>query len=181
MRTLLIALLCLNSTLIAAQDLTDADIQQWTKAYTAVVNWAENSNIEDDFGNTQNPSDYSQVFSQMMDQTRASKHYQQIVDILKKNGYSDPQLWSTTGDRIMTAFMANEMDATQVSVDQQMQQMKAMMDSGMIPPEQKAMMEDMINASTKALQAAAKAPAADKAAVKRNRALLDSVFDSEEH
>jgi len=163
-----------------AATLTDADIQQWTKAYKAVVNWAESTNIEDELENSTSATEYNQVFSQMLEQAQTTQHHQSILNILKSNGYADPANWAAMGDRIMVAFMANEMDGNQAAVEQQLQQMKAMLASGMIPPDQKEMMEKMLNESSKALAAAAQAPAEDKAAVKRNKALLDTVFDSGE-
>lgn len=180
MRILLFTLLCLSSTLMNAATLTDADIQQWTKAYKAVVNWAESTNIEDELENSTSATEYNQVFSQMLEQAQTTQHHQSILNILKSNGYADPTNWAAMGDRIMVAFMANEMDGNQAAVEQQLQQMKAMLASGMIPPDQKEMMEKMLNESSKALAAAAQAPAEDKAAVKRNKALLNTVFDSGE-
>ena len=115
-----------------------------------------------------------------MEHSSTSKHYDALIDVLDDNGYPDPKKWSETGDRIMMAYVANEMEGQEAEMKQQMEQMKAMMNSGMIPPEQKAMMEQMLQESSKAMKAASQAPAGDKQAVKRNQALLNSVMDSGE-
>ena len=57
--------------------------------------------------------------------------------------------------------------------------MQTMLDSGMIPEGQKAMMEKMLQESKRALAAAQEAPAADRAAIKRNQQMLDAVFNRE--
>lgn len=173
-------LLCFATSLLQAEGLTDAEIQKWTKAYQAVVNWAEKEDIEDDLNADTQSTEYGRIFSQMMEQTSTNKHYNALVDVLDDNGYSNPEKWSATGDRIMTAFMANEIAGSEVEVKQQLQQMQSMMNSGMIPPEQKAMMEQMLNESSKALKAASQAPEGDKQAVKRNQKLLESVLGANE-
>ncbi|RLT92107.1 hypothetical protein [Ketobacter sp.] len=165
------------ASLAQAQDLTDAEIQKWVKAYQAIINWAESANIEEELDNKAEPNEYSRIFSQMMEHSKKSKYYDTLVDVLDDNGYSDPTKWSDTGDRIMLAYVANEMDGQEAEMKQQLQQMQAMMNSGMVPPEQKAMMEQMLAESGKAMQAASAAPEADKKAVKRNQALLNSIMD----
>ncbi|MEE2729888.1 MAG: hypothetical protein VYA55_03650 [Pseudomonadota bacterium] len=165
------------SSLAQAQDLTDAEVQKWVKAYQAIINWAESANIEEELDAKTEPNEYSRIFSQMMEHSKKSKHYDALVDVLDDNGYSDPKKWSDTGDRIMLAYVANEMDGQEAEMKQQLQQMQTMMNSGMVPPEQKAMMEQMLAESSKAMKAASEAPEADKKAVKRNQALLNSIMD----
>ena len=181
MRQTLSALIFLfTATLVHAQDLTDAEIQKWVKAYKAIIHWAETTNIEEELDTKGEPTEYSNIFSQMMKHSASSKHYNALVNVLDDNGYADPNKWSETGDRIMMAYVANQMEGQEAEMKQQLQQMKAMMDSGMIPPEQKAVMEQMLQESSKAMKAAAEAPAADKQAVKRNQVLLNSVMESGE-
>ncbi|MBA56499.1 MAG: hypothetical protein CMK89_18770 [Pseudomonadales bacterium] len=181
MRQTLSALIFLfTATLLHAQDLTDTEIQKWVKAYQAIIKWAETTNIDEELDTKAEPKEYSHIFSQMMEHSSTSKHYNALVDVLDDNGYSDPNKWSETGDRIMMAYVANQIEGQEAEMKQQLQQMKAMMDSGMIPPDQKAMMEQMLQESSKAMKAAAEAPAADKQAVKRNQALLNSVMEADE-
>lgn len=181
MRHTLCALVFLfTASLLHAQDLTDADIQKWVKAYQAIIKWADNTDIDEELNAKAEPKEYSHIFSQMMEHSSTSKHYDALIDVLDDNGYPDPKKWSETGDRIMMAYVANEMEGQEAEMKQQMEQMKAMMNSGMIPPEQKAMMEQMLQESSKAMKAASQAPAGDKQAVKRNQALLNSVMDSGE-
>lgn len=181
MRLLLLGLLFFISTFTHAQGLTDANIQSWAKAYDAVADWAKHNDLEGSFASDAkgNP-DYSQLFTQALNETRTNKHYNDLINVLKKNGYSDPKQWASQGDRIINAFMSNQMEGNEAQVKQQLQQVKSMLGSGMVPPEQKAMMEEMLKESEKALTAAAKAPADDKAAVKRNQAILKAVFDNGE-
>ena len=80
----------------------------------------------------------------------------------------------------MTAYMANEMAGNEAEVEQQLKQVQSMMASGMMPAEQKAMMEQMLQESSKALKAAKQAPEGDKQAVKRNQPLLESVFGAQD-
>lgn len=175
-----IILLCCTATLAQAEGLTDAEIQKWTKAYQAIVSWAEKEHIEDELDANTQSTEYSRVFSQMMEQTRTNKHYNALVEVLDDSGYSDPNKWSATGDRIMTAYMANEMAGNEAEVEQQLKQVQSMMASGMMPAEQKAMMEQMLQESSKALKAAKQAPEGDKQAVKRNQPLLESVFGAQD-
>ncbi|NIQ12145.1 MAG: hypothetical protein GWO23_22010, partial [Gammaproteobacteria bacterium] len=174
MRQLLsLIILCFSATLIHAQDLTDADIKKWVTAQQAITTWAKTTDIDEELDAdkaSDKPTDYSRIFSQMMERTAKSKHYDKLVEILDDNGYSDPEKWSAMGDRIMLAYMSNEMEGQEAQLKQQMQGMRAMMNNGQIPEAQKAMMEQVLQEGTNALEAAAKAPASDKKVVKRNEA-----------
>ncbi|MAR91549.1 MAG: hypothetical protein SV765_07315 [Pseudomonadota bacterium] len=165
--------------LATAQDLTDAEIRQWTQAYQAVVNWAEKTDLEEEMAPSQEPTEYQRIFSQMLEQSQTHSRYRDLAGVLKQQGYKNPQQWAATGDRIMTAFLATQMDGDRAEVERQLKQMQTMLDSGMIPEGQKAMMEKMLQESKRALAAAQEAPAADRAAIKRNQQMLDAVFNRE--
>lgn len=171
-----LVLFVLASTLLHAQDLTDSEIQKWTKAYEAIIKWSQTNDFDKDFIDNGETADDGKMFSNMIEQSKASKHYSSLAKVLKQNGYSDPEQWASTSDRIMTAYVANLVTGKEAQMNAQLQQMETMLSSGMIPAEQKPMMEKMLAQSKATLKAAATAPEADKAAVARNQGHLEDVL-----
>ncbi|MGB3622977.1 hypothetical protein FT643_05940 [Ketobacter sp. MCCC 1A13808] len=164
-----------SSLSFAGETLSDADIKKWATAYQAVVEWSEKTEFKNPPKINKENMDISKVYSQMLETSKGEDFYKDLAAILKKNGYSDEQLWGQQGDRILMAFMANEMDTSKVDIQKQLQEAKNMMKD--LPPEQRAMMEGMLKQSTQAMESASGVPDSDKAAVKRNRALLEKAFD----
>lgn len=159
-----------------AQDgLSDADIKKWADAYQAVVDWAEKTEFKNPPKLDRDKMDMSRIYTQMLETSKTEAFYKDLVSVLKDNGYSKPEEWGQQGDRILMAFMANEMDASKIDIQKQLNEAQKMMKD--LPPEQRAMMESMLKQSTDAMKSADQAPKADKDAVNRNRALLENVFD----
>ncbi len=155
--------------------LTDAEIKKWAGAYEAVVEWAEKAEFKNPPKLDRDKMDMSKVYTQMLETSQGEAFYKDLVSVLKKNGYSNAEQWGQLGDRILMAFMANEMDASKIDIQKQLEEAQKMMKD--LPPEQQAMMQSMLKQSTEAMKSADQAPEADKAAVNRNRALLEKAFD----
>ncbi len=166
-------LLILFSASLQAQPLSDADIRQWAKTYQAVMAWASTTSVQEDFAAGQKSIQQNDIFGQMMLQAKAQNYYQEVAAVVKSNGYSDPQQWAVIGDRIFKAFLANH---TEGDMGQQIQQLEAMVNTDALPPEQKAAMEAILQQSLATLKSIADTPAEDKEAVRRNEAVLQSLF-----
>jgi len=167
------------TALVQAQALTDAEIQKWAKSYEALMNWSRTAQLEKDFLANSGTGKDGNMFGNMMGHLKSTKHYSEVSSLLSKNGYSDPQQWASTSDRIMTAYVASVVAGKEDQMKAQLQQVEAMMNSGMMPPEQKPMMETMLAQTKATLKAAEAAPAEDKAAVARNREFLETMFKRE--
>lgn len=173
-------LLILASNLLHAQALTDAEIKNWSKAYAGVMKWSQTNDLKNDLMKESAKVEDGRMFSSMVQYIRAGgKHYKSLVKVLKDNGYSDPDHWADTSDRIMIAYMANMIVGKEKELDTQMKQMEGMMHNDQVSAEQKALIENMLARVKSSLKAAEKATAEDKAGVARNLSFLEDVFKTQ--
>lgn len=176
----LLAALLLSAAAYAA-DLTDQNIQQWVGAYKAVMEWSKTQDQKAlEFMDKDRTPDMANLFSGALKEMQGEKIYGEFSKVLGSSGYKDPMVWAGQGDRIMAATMAVEMEKNNTSSEQartQMQQaMQAIQNNPSMTPQQKAQMQQMMGMSNQVMDVADKAPKADKDVVKRNEALIKSVF-----
>lgn len=182
---LFILVLCLPAF---AADLTDKSVQQWVHAYAKVIEWSKAQDQKElDFLEEQqskrNP-EFGNLFTNALKDMKEHKLYGGLRNVLKQSGYSDPAEWAALGDRIMAAVLAVEMDNQKTNSAQARAQMKQAMDALMDNPhmtaEQKAQMQQLMGMGNQMMDVADQVPAADKAVVKRNLAMIKTVIKEQE-
>lgn len=185
--TLTFGLLASLFTLPAlALELTDQNVQKWLASYSAVSEWSK-SHKDDDLGFLKSGADEAMadpgsMLTRSVKAMEGHKLHGELVGVLKKSGFSDPQEWAQLGDRIISATMAVEMDKLQASggpaPDQMQQQMmNAMMNNPQIPAAQKAQMQKALQMTQHMAAKAKTVPEQDKAVIKRNNALIKQVIE----
>lgn len=179
-KTLALASLMSLSTLGFAGDLSDAEINKWVTAATALQSWGKQHEKSDlvpagtEAVTMKNPA---HAFSTGINEAKKTPYYGEIQGVLKQNGYSDADEWAQLGDRIITAHVANTMAKHKEVTPQQMgAAMQQMQNNPNIPPQLRAQMEQVMHGSQAMMQSAQQAPATDKAAVQRNASTLEKFF-----
>ncbi len=168
-----------------ALELTDQNVQQWMKSYSAVMTWAKTQDkkelafLEND--QAMRDPKFDALFSNAMQGMKNSKIYGDFSKVLKQNGYSNTDEWAKLGDRIMAATLAVELEKQQArtgqSRDQMKQAMEALMNNPNMTAEQKAQMQQMMGMGNQMMDVADNVPAQDKAVIQRNGSLIKQVMD----
>lgn len=166
-----------------AAELSDAEIQKWVTAATALQAWGKQHNSKTAVPEGQqaitmkNPA---HAFTHGINEAKKTPHYGDIQGVLKQNGYSNADEWAQLGDRIITAYAANAMGKNkQVTPDQMGMAMQQMQNNPNIPPHLRAQMEQAMQGTQAMMESAQKAPEEDKRVVQRNAKVLDKFFKAQ--
>ncbi|WP_455217277.1 hypothetical protein [Kaarinaea lacus] len=102
-------------------------------------------------------------FSTMDKAIKGSNAYDEYVSLIKRNGFSSPEQWSQTGNRIYRAIAAVQMEKEMPKdMDQQMVQAQEQMKNSGMSAEQQQMMMNMMAASQQMMQQFKDVPRADR-------------------
>ena len=105
-------------------------------------------------------------FSMAIAQMKGQQAYNEMLEVIKRHGFSDLDKWGTTADRIMRAFAANSMKTELLpQMDEQMQQALAQIEKSDMTDEQKDAMRQMMQSSIQMMDIYADVPETDKAVV----------------
>ena len=104
-------------------------------------------------------------FSTAIAQMQGQQAYNEMLEVIKRHGFSDLDKWGTTADRIMRAFAANSMKTELPQMDEQMQQALEQIEKSDMTDEQKDAMRQMMQSSIQMMDIYADVPETDKAAV----------------
>lgn len=164
-----------------ADDLSDAEINKWINATTALQTWGKQHEKNDVMPAGQEVAamkDPGHVFSASIEQAKKGPLFSQMQEVLKQNGYSDADQWAQIGDRIVAAKTANALGNTK-GVDPKAMgaAMQQMQNNPNVPPQMRAQFEQMMKGSQAMMQTAQESPPEDKAAVQRNAKVLDAFFN----
>ncbi len=176
-RTLLPGLCLLLATGLA-QGLDDSAINNWLDSMEALQAWAEEEGIEDDPIADGHPGEDD--FEQML--AKAAREHPQAGRIIRANGFSGADDWAGTGARIISAWMAVEIERENPQMEEQMRQMEQqveqMRNDPNIPEQQREMMVQQMEQARSMMRSMTEDVSdEDKAAVRRNRDRLNSVMD----
>lgn len=124
----------------------------------------------------------SNIFSSSVESMKGHDAYDDLKKAVQQHGFSSPEQWGETGDRIFRAWSALEMG----SMGQQSAQMNEEMARAMEQIEnnpnmseaQKQQMRSMMGGAMSAMDNAANAPEADKNAVRPHLEALRSATES---
>ena len=123
-----------------------------------------------------NPEIIQSPFLTATKEIKASKAYNEYLDVIKSQGFSSAEQWGQIGDRIYRAFAAIKLEKDMPSdMDQQMAKAMAQMKSSGISSEQQQMMMDMMSASQQALKQFENVPQADKDAVRPHMKAIEQL------
>ena len=104
-------------------------------------------------------------FSTAIAQMQGQQAYNEMLEVIKRHGFSDLDQWGTTADRIMRAFAANSMKTGLPQMDEQMQQALEEIDKSNMTDAQKDAMRQLMQSSRQMMDVYADVSEADKAAV----------------
>ena len=180
---LLTLLLCSLLTVTAqAATLTDSEIKQWINTMPSLQEWLDER--EDQLPDNDIPdADYSMdaAFARGIDKLREAGLYNEFSQQVKNAGFKSVEDWVRISQQISMAYIAISMEAqpaTRVEIENQMQAIRSAKN---IPEEEKAMLENMLQASLNMLDALDKVSAADKDRVRPYLPqLADQFGDNEE-
>ncbi|AJD47310.1 hypothetical protein S7S_04440 [Isoalcanivorax pacificus W11-5] len=163
-----------------AADLTQDTLDRWMAAAKEGQEWSDAHPEADKMGGF-NPQEGGSMREQMI---QAVEEHPEASRILRRHGFSSSEQWADTTIKIMNAYSALAFDASGTDA-QSMQSgladaLAELENNPHIPAEQKQMLRQQL-AQSQALmgEIGNKAPEADKALVKRNKARLDTLFEQE--
>ncbi|TYC55364.1 hypothetical protein FMN52_16955 [Marinobacter sp. BW6] len=166
----LLTLLALFSAGTQAQSLSDQTISSFIdslKAAERLGSEFEDLGDEMDSPNDGSMPDFSSMLSDSLSELEGHQAYGQLEDLVQDHGFSNLEEWASTGDRIIQAWMAIEMEQQNPAARQEMNAAMAEIEnSPHMTAEQKAQMRAMMQSAMGAMETASNAPPADVEAVR---------------
>ena len=104
-------------------------------------------------------------FSSNLSEMQAHEGYGDLLAMIRKHGFDSAEQWAQVGDRVVRAYAALKIASEAPDMDQQMAQAMQELENANLTPEQKQMMQGMLQSSTVVVNAFRDVPDADKAAV----------------
>jgi hypothetical protein len=118
---------------------------------------------EDDIG----MEGMSHIFSSSVEKMKGHRMYNDLANTVRNHGFSSPEHWGETGDRIFNAWSAIEMGQQSGQMNQEMARaMEEMENNPNMSEAQKQQMREMMGGAKSMMDNAASAPEADKQAVR---------------
>jgi len=160
-----------------AADLKGADVSQWLKSMQVLQPWMD-KNEEKFSAQISEPTNPDVAFKEAVSALKKAGLYDELNGKLKKLGYESVEQWNQLTRQVTFAWMALEMRQNQAEVEAAKAQYEAMKNNPNIPPEQKAMMEQMMAPALAMVQMANQSSAADQNAVKPHQKALRDHFNA---
>ena len=125
-------------------------------------------------GQATNKMERAQVpFSSALGSMQGHQAYNEILGVIRGNGFADADQWALIGDRVMKAYIGLRMEAQQPEYNAQIQQAMQQIQNSDMSAEQKQMMMQMMQGSSQAMANFQNVPDADKQAVKPHLAAIE--------
>lgn len=167
-----------------AESLTDSTVRSFINSLETLQSMedefeglAEDMSTED--GAEQRP-DLSRIFSSSVEKMEGHGMYRQLEDVVQQHGFSSPEEWGKTGDRIFQAWSALEMGEQSGQMNQEMAKaMEEINNNPNMSEAQKQQMREMMGGAMSAYEQAANAPEEDKRAVRPHMDALRSATDAD--
>lgn len=162
-----------------AQSLTDDKVRSFISSLEALQGMEEEyDDLPDDLATSEDEigmDDMSSLFSRSVEQMKGHEMYNKLEDVVQQHGFSGPEQWGETGDRIFRAWTALEMGKQGGGMSQEMARAMEEIDNNPNMSEaQKQQMREMMGGAKSAMDQAASAPEADKQAVRPHMEALRS-------
>lgn len=163
-----------------AADLTQDSLDRWMAAAKEGQEWSDAHPDADELGSF-SPQEGGSMREQMI---QAVEEHPEAARILRRHGFNNSEQWADTTLQIINAYGAVEFEAQGADVQSMQSGLAAALaeveNNPHIPAAQKEMMRQQLRQSQTMMgEIGTDAPAADKALVKRNKARLDRLFDTE--
>lgn len=158
--------------------LTDAQVESFLRAYPDVVKFADESGAKlKDRARAERRK--GAPFSDAIPMLKQQGLYDKLARVVGPHGFSSPEAFAGTADRVIRAFAAQHMSEQQPQMAQQLEMARqAITNNPNIPEQQK---QEMLRRMEQALGRArhmSEAPPGDVAVVKRHSQRIQQVFES---
>ena len=181
----LACLLALSPLTVHAEALTDEKVQSFISSLETLQGMEDefeelNEELATEEDATEMP-DMSRIFSSSVEKMKGHEMHDRLEEVVQQHGFSSPEEWGRTGDRIFQAWSALEMGEQSGEVDQEMAKAMEEIDKNPNMSEaQKQQMREMMSGAMSAYKQAANAPEADKRAVRPHIEALRGATESDE-
>jgi protein-tyrosine-phosphatase len=181
----LACLLALSPLTVHAEALTDEKVQSFISSLETLQGMEDefeelNEDLATEEDATEMP-DMSRIFSSSVEKMKGHEMHDRLEEVVQQHGFSSPEEWGRTGDRIFQAWSALEMGEQSGQVDQEMAKAMEEIDNNPNMSEaQKQQMREMMSGAMSAYKQAANAPEADKRAVRPHIEALRGATESDE-
>lgn len=188
LRPVLLTIICLFalSPLSAhAEALTDQTIRAFISSLEELQSIEDEfPELTDDLSDEEDAAempDFSRLFSSSVEKMEGHDMHDRLEEVVQQHGFSSPEEWGRTGDRIFQAWSALELGEQSGQVNQEMAKAMEEIDNDPHMSEaQKQQMREMMGGAMSAYKQAASAPEADKQAVRPHVQALRGVTESDE-
>ncbi|MEP1215491.1 MAG: hypothetical protein ABJM11_14835 [Marinobacter sp.] len=188
LRPVLLTIICLFalSPLSAhAETLTDQTVRAFISSLEALQGMEnEFEDLNEDLTSEEDPAempDLSRIFSSSVEKMEGHEMHDRLEEVVQQHGFSSPEEWGKTGDRIFQAWSALEMGEQSGQVNQEMAKAMEEIDNNPNMSEaQKQQMREMMGGAMSAYKQAANAPEADKRAVRPHLEALRAATEADE-
>lgn len=162
-----------------AADLTQDSLDRWMAAAKEGQQWSDAHPESEEFGH------FAPEGGSLREQLiQTVNEHPEALRILRRHGFSNGEQWADTTLQVINAYGALAFEADGADMQSLQSGLAAALaevaNNPHIPAAQKEMMRQQLKQSQAMMgEIGTDAPAADKALVKRNKARLDALFDSE--
>ncbi|WP_150912004.1 hypothetical protein [Marinobacter halotolerans] len=169
-----------------AEALTDQKVRSFINSLEALQGMEDKyDTLPDDLATEESDlgmDDMSSIFSSSVERMEGHAMYDDLARVVKQHGFSSPEQWGQTGDRILRAWSAIEMGKNAGQMNREMERAMAEIENNPNMSEaQKQQMREMMGGARSAMDSAANAPEADKQAVRPHlEALRSATADKED-
>lgn len=178
-----VALLMLTFSTHADQsDLTAAKVRGYIASLNELEQLENQFDIDEgheiDFDAQQAMTDAWSPMTEAVAQLQRHPRYNEFEPIVKKNGFASAQEWGHTGDRIIHAFMALEMEREAPEMQREMDEaMRELDNNPHMSAEQKDAIRQMMMGAMSSMESMSDAPKADVDAVRPHMGALRDSFE----
>ena len=141
---LITATVLVLSCSLANADLTKKDVDLWVKSMKEITPWLEKNEEALEKAGVMNPENFSSKDAGTAALKKAGLHGD-LEKKVKKYGYNSVGEWVDSTQNISTVYMAIKSEAHQAEMAAAKAQMQQLMNTPNMDPQQKAMMQQMMN------------------------------------
>jgi len=153
-----------------AQELTDKTVRSFVEVMESMEPLTEKHKAfldELEEQESDEEPEFSALMSSGIEDIKGHPVYEDLEDLVQEHGFSSVEAWAQTGDQVMEAWMALEMENQPAGMMEQMQaSMEQIENAPHLTPEQKAELKAMMQGSLKGFESLDKVPESSKAVVK---------------
>lgn len=167
-----------------AETLTDQKIRSFISSLEALEGMEDKyDQLPDDLGDEDSEftmEEVSRIFSSSVEKMKGHGMYDDMKGVVQQHGFSSPEQWGETGDRIFNAWSAIEIGQHSGQFNQEMAEaMKGIENNPNMSEAQKQQMREMMGGAMSAMDNVKNVPEADKQAVRPHMERLRSAISDD--